>query len=70
LVIRLLLETAATTERARTRRWRCKRTCRSAPDAHTWLAEAFLAEGQLDHAEQALRAALAADPNAIRAEIC
>lgn len=68
-LIRLLLETGRYTEARTHAALALQENLPQRADAHTWLAEAFLAEGQLDHAEQALRAALVADPNAIRAEI-
>src|ERR1700712_1618976 len=69
MLIRLLLETGRYTEARTHAALALQENSAQRADAHTWLAEAFLAEGQLDHAEQALRAALSADPNAARAEI-
>ena len=68
-LIRVLLETGRYTEARTHAALALQEDIAHRADAHTWLAEAFLAEGQLDHAEQALRAALSADHNAIRAEI-
>jgi cellulose synthase operon protein C len=68
-LIRLLLETGRYTEARTHAALALQENLAQRADAHTWLAEAFLAEGQLDHAEQALRAALSADSNAVRAEI-
>jgi cellulose synthase operon protein C len=68
-LIRLLLETGRYTEARTHAALALQENLPQRADAHTWLAEAFLAEGQLDHAEQALRAALHADANAVRAEI-
>jgi tetratricopeptide (TPR) repeat protein len=68
-LIRLLLETGRYTEARTHAALALQENLEQRADAHTWLAEAFLAEGQLDHAEQALRAALAAAPEATRAEV-
>lgn len=68
-LIRVLLETGRYTEARTHAALALQEDIAHRADAHTWLAEAFLAEGQLDHAEQALRAALSMDHNALRAEI-